>query len=253
MSTGDDFQAIAAHFPDPFRLMLRDSCASTNDELQSLASNGAPHGLILLSHEQTNGRGRRGNTWSAAPSESLTFSILVHPQEPKALWPRLALATGLALAEALESFGCQPGIKWPNDLWLEDRKAAGILVEAGENFAIVGIGLNVHTTEFPGDLADSATSLALTLGEAPSRPEVLAAIIQRFAVRHRGIGADFSKLIEGINQRCVLSGKRVILQTSNGPKCGIVQRLGSGGELLLDTSSGTEALIHADEVRIVNK
>ena len=142
----EDFQSVAAHFPDPFRLMLRDSVESTNDELQSLAEDGAAHGMVLLTHEQTGGRGRRGNTWSAPAGENLTFSILVRPDEPKALWPRLALATGLALAEALESFGMQPGIKWPNDLWLDDRKVAGILVEAGEDFAIVGIGLNVHTT-----------------------------------------------------------------------------------------------------------
>ena len=251
MNPGDEFQAIAAHFPDPFRLMLRDSCESTNDELQSLAADGAPHGLVLLTHEQTSGRGRRGNTWSAPAGENLTFSILVRPEEPKALWPRLALATGLALAEALESFGCQPGIKWPNDLWLQDRKTAGILVEAGEDFAIVGIGLNVHTTEFPEDLTDSATSLALTLGEAPSRAEVLAAITQRFAVRHRGIGADFPKLIEAVNQRCVLSGNRVVLQSSSGPKSGIVKEVGAGGELLLETPSGIESLIQADEVRIV--
>ncbi len=231
--------------------MLRESCESTNDELHALAKDGAPHGMVLLTHEQTSGRGRRGNVWSSPPGDNLTFSILVRPDEPKALWPRLALATGLALAEALESLGCQPGIKWPNDLWLDNRKVAGILVEAGEDFAIVGIGLNVKTTEFPEELGDSATSLALALGEAPSRPDVLAAIIQRFAVRHRGIGSDFPRLIQAVNQRCVLAGKRVMLQTSAGPMGGIVKEVGAGGELLLDTPNGTETLIQADEVRIV--
>ena len=247
----EDFPSIAAHFPDPFRLMLRDSCVSTNDELQALAENGAPHGVVLLSDEQTGGRGRRGNHWSAPAGENLTFSILVRPEEPKALWPRLALATGLALAEALETFGCQPGIKWPNDLWLGDRKAAGILVEAGEDYAIVGIGLNVHTRNFPQDLADTATSLALNLGEAPGRDEVLAAIVQRFAVRHRSIGSDFPALIQSVNQRCVLGGRRVMLQTSAGPRSGMVKGIGAGGELLLETPQGVEALIQADEVRML--
>lgn len=247
----EDFEAIAAHFPDPFHLLIRDSVGSTNDELQQLAKGGAAHGLVLLAHEQRNGRGRRGNIWNAKAGENLTFSILLRPQEPKTLWPRLALATGLAIAEALEQLGCQPGIKWPNDLWLDGRKVAGILVEAGDDFAIVGIGLNVHSTEFPPEITDSASSLALVLGEAPSRADVLEAIIRRFAIRHRGIGADFSSLIQAVNQRCVLSGKRVLLQTSAGPKSGMVREVGPGGELLLETPSGTEALIQADEVRIV--
>lgn len=247
-----DFETIAAHFPDPFRLLLRDSVESTNDELHQLAVDGAPHGLVLLANEQRQGRGRRGNTWTSPAGENLAFSILVRPEEAKALWPRLSLATGLAVAEALEGLGCQPGIKWPNDLWLDERKVAGILVEAGEDFAIVGIGVNVHTTEFPPDIADTATSLKLILGEPPSRAEVLAAIVSRFAIRNRGIGSDFPKLIEAVNQRCVLSGKRVVLQTSSGPKSGIVKEVGSGGELLLDTPHGIETLIQADEVRIVS-
>lgn len=247
----EEFQAIAEHFPDPFRLILRERVESTNDDLHALAVDGAAHGLVLLAHEQTGGRGRRGNRWSAPAGENLTFSMLVRPEEPKAVWPRLALATGLALAEALEELSLQPGIKWPNDLWLNGRKVAGILVEAGEDFAIVGIGLNVKTTVFPEDLADSATSLALTLGEPPPLAEVLLAVVRRFAIRHRGIGKDFPTLVEAVNQRCVLRDQRVLLQTSAGPKSGTVRGIGTGGELLLETAHGIESLIQADEVRIV--
>lgn len=247
----EDFQSVAANFPDPFRLILRDSVASTNDELQQLAKDGAPHGWVLLADEQTSGRGRRGNSWCAPGRENLTFSILLRPNEAKVLWSRLALASGLALAESLENFGLQAGIKWPNDIWLNGLKVAGILVEAGADFAIVGIGLNVHTTEFPPEIAASATSLALAMGEPPSRPELLATIIRRLAIRLRGIGAEFPKLIQAVNQRCVLSGNRVVLQTAKGPQSGIVRQLGVGGELLLETRGGIMPLIQADEVRIV--
>jgi len=248
----DPFAAIASHFPDPFRLLIRDSVKSTNDELQQLARDGAPHGLVLLAHEQLSGRGRRGNSWSAAAGENLTFSILLRPEETKAHWPRLALATGLAVAESLEEFGCTAGIKWPNDVWIEQRKVAGILVEAGADFVIVGIGINVHTTEFPAEIADSATSLQLALGRAPGRERVLEAAIRRFAVRHTRIGGDFPLLVEAINQRCVLNGARVVLITASGPKSGVVRGISPNGELLLETSSGTEALIQADEVRMVD-
>lgn len=248
----EDFHAIAAHFPEPFRLLMRDRLKSTNDELQQLARDGAAHGLVLLAHEQLEGRGRRGAQWLAPPGETLAFSILVRPTEPKPHWPRLALATGLAVAEALEEFGVQAGIKWPNDLWLEGRKVAGILVEAGEDFVIVGIGINIHTTQFAPEIAEIATSLKLALGSAPDREQVLEAVVRRFAVRHGRIGSDFAQLIDSVSERCVLTGSRVVLTTPRGPKRGIVEGISPAGALLLNTGRETEALIQADEVRIVS-
>src|SRR5512134_2109839 len=160
----DDFTGIASEFPDPFRLLIRETAGSTNDELRALAAAGSPDGLVLLALQQTAGRGRRGAAWFCPAGESLAFSILVRPAEPKALWPRLALAAGLAVAEAAESFGPPAGIKWPNDVWIGRRKVAGILVEAGPDFAIVGIGLNVHTTSFPAEVSEIATSLRIASG-----------------------------------------------------------------------------------------
>lgn len=247
----DDFASAAARFPDPFRLLLRDKAGSTNDELRALAENGAPDGLVLLAMEQTAGRGRRGAVWFAPPGESLAFSILVRPEEPKALWPRLALATGLAVAEAAEAFGVAAGIKWPNDVWFSGRKAAGILVEAGRDFVIVGIGLNVNTTGFPDAVADIATSLKLETGTETPRPEVLAGIVNRFASRRTGIGLGFPDLMESVRERCVLHGRRISLQTAQGAMEGIAAGISDSGELLLRTAEGTRALIQADEVRII--
>src|SRR6478735_9128147 len=111
----EDFTRVAADFPEPFRLLVRESVESTNDEVRILAQTGAPDGLVVLAERQTAGRGRRGAAWFSQAGESLAFSVLLRPDEPKALWPRLALAAGLAVTEAVESFGTQPGIKWPND------------------------------------------------------------------------------------------------------------------------------------------
>ncbi|MEY5019547.1 MAG: hypothetical protein RLZ22_635 [Verrucomicrobiota bacterium] len=247
-----DLTSAAAGFPDPFHLRVLESAGSTNDELRVLAEASAPPGLVLLALEQTAGRGRRGARWVASPGESLTFSILLRPSEPKALWPRLALAAGLAVAEAVESFGPAAGIKWPNDVWIGSRKVAGILVEAGADFAIVGIGLNVNTTRFPDEVADIASSLAMETGVIHSRGEVLAAIIRRFAIRAQQIDADFSALMDQVRQRCVLSGKTVQLVTPAGPRVGLVDGLSHAGELIFRSSSGTEHLIQADEIRIVS-
>ena len=248
----DDFTIAAADFPEPFRLLVREKEASTNDELRMLAEKGAPDGLVLLAMEQTAGRGRRGAAWFAPPGESLAFSILLRPEEPKALWPRLALTAGLSVAEAVESFGPAAGIKWPNDVWIGRRKVAGILVEAGRDFVIVGIGLNVNSTGFPAEVEEIATSLRIETGTDFLPHEVLAAVIRRFAKNSHQIGEDFELVLESIRQRCVLTGQRVSLTTSSGPRQGRVEGIASGGELLLLTENALERLLQADEVRILD-
>lgn len=246
-----DFSQAAAEFPDPFRLLVRETTTSTNDEIRALAENGAAHGLVLLALEQIAGRGRRGAAWFSAPGESLAFSILLRPEEPKALWPRLALAAGIAVAEAVESFGMAPGIKWPNDVWISQRKVAGILVEAGSDYAIVGIGINVNSTAFPGDVSEIATSLRLETGVELPRQDVLGAIIRHFARRSSEISADFDHMLDSVRQRCVLTGHRVSLTTASGRRQGVVEGIAPGGELLLRTDAGLEVLMQADEVRIL--
>ena len=248
----EDFEDIARHFPDPFRLLVRDEVASTNDALLELGQQGAADGLTLLAHTQHAGRGRRGANWVSPPGENLAFSILVRPTEPKSHWPRLALAAGLAVAEAVESFGCSAGIKWPNDVWIDGRKVAGILVEAGSDFAIVGIGINVRTTNFPAEIESIATSLQLARGSSVRRDEVLEAIIRRFAIRRLQLSEDFPQLISGVNERCVLTDHRVALITSAGPKAGTCHGVARNGGLLLETTHGIETLIQADEVRIID-
>ena len=249
--TPEDFTAAAADFPEPFRLLVRESVESTNDEVRVLARTGAADGLIVLAEHQTAGRGRRGAAWFSPPGESLAFSILVRPREAQALWPRLALAAGLAVAEAVESFGPQAGIKWPNDVWIGQRKTAGILVEAGSDFAVVGIGLNVNTTEFPPEVTNIATSLQMETSQTLSRAEVLAKIIRKFARRRQQIENDFDDLISAVRLRCVLTGKRVTLTTASGPQAGLVEGISAGGELLLRSESGLERLLQADEIRLL--
>jgi BirA family biotin operon repressor/biotin-[acetyl-CoA-carboxylase] ligase len=248
----EEFTDAAAEFPDPFRLLIRETATSTNDEVRSLAQAGAPGGLVVLALNQTAGRGRRGAAWFSAAGESLAFSILIRPNEPKALWPRLALATGLAVAEAIESFGVEAGIKWPNDVWIQRRKVAGILVEAGHDFAVVGIGINVNTRSFPFEISNIATSLTIESGVETHCQQVLAAIIRRFARRHREIGDGFSDILDSVRQRCVLNGRKVSLITASGPRTGVVKGIASGGELTLQTDTGMENLLQADEIRILD-
>lgn len=245
-----DYASAAELFPDPFRLLVRDRAGSTNDELRALAEAGAPHGLVLLAREQTAGRGRRGAAWFAGGEDSLAFSVLMRPSETRALWPRLALAAGLAVARAMEAAGLEAGVKWPNDVWLDGKKAAGILVEGGESFAIVGIGVNVANAEFPPEVSSVATSMKLA-GVTCDPAEVLGNIVAELAEWSVSIGAEtFPALVAEVSKRCVLTGERVSLITAGGGKSGIILGISPAGELVLDGPDGVEKILQADEVRI---
>src|SRR5215217_5796957 len=100
------------------------------DEVASLAANGTAEGLVVVTDEQTAGRGRGGRTWTAPPGSSLLMSVLLRPAVPAERLDSLSLVAGIAVAEALEQFGVSPKLKWPNDLWLGGRKVSGVLVNS---------------------------------------------------------------------------------------------------------------------------
>ena len=136
---------------------------STNARARELATAGAPHGTLVTAGEQTAGRGRQGRVWSAPPGRALLMSLVLRE------WPRLLpLAAALAVAEVA---GEATTIKWPNDVLLDGRKVAGILVEgrSQEGWMVLGIGLNValRPDDFPPELRDTAA----TLGRDPAEVE----------------------------------------------------------------------------------
>lgn len=243
------FDQVAALMPDPFRILWRETVSSTNDELRELAEKGMSEGLVLIAEEQTEGRGRRGAAWFSPKGENLAFSVLLRPTEPKALWHRLSLATGLAVAEALEKSVTGVEIKWPNDVRVSGKKIAGILVEAGADFVIVGIGINVNSIGFPEELA--ATSLREECGREAERAQVLLEVIGRLARHSRSIGADFEYLLSAIRERCALTGHHVSFSTADKRREGIVRGIGTAGELLVEIDGKVEGVFQADEVRVL--
>ncbi len=190
--------------------------ASTNDLAAERARAGAPAGLVIVADAQTAGRGRLGRTWHSPPEENLYLSILLRPARPPSEIPPITLLAGAAVARALETFGLQPRLKWPNDVELVDegqepgegsralprrtppgearlrprptgprRKVAGILTEmasagASALHVVVGIGINANAVDFPPELASRATSLRRALGHAVERVELLAALLDAF-------------------------------------------------------------------------
>src|SRR3954466_8239630 len=123
---------------------------STNARARELAARGAPHGTLVSADSQTAGRGRQGRAWVAAPGDALLMSLLVRRVDPL-----LPLSTAVAVCESPP--GLEAAGKWPNDVWLADRrKVAGILLEGRpqEGWAVIGIGLNVRTRSFPPELRE---------------------------------------------------------------------------------------------------
>ena len=213
------------------RLHLR-STTSTNDRAKELASRGAPHGTLVTADLQTAGRGRRGRTWYAPPGEALLMSLVL--REATELLP---ISAAVALAAAI---GPGATIKWPNDILVDARKVAGILIERRqhEDWTVLGIGVNVAVREFPPDLADSAGSLR----GSPKEVEPLLAGVLRGL--ERWTGAAGSAVVAAWDARDALRDRDVTWPGGSGVAAGIDAR----GRLLVETSGGTRVSLDAGEV-----
>jgi BirA family biotin operon repressor/biotin-[acetyl-CoA-carboxylase] ligase len=169
------------------RIEVRDEVDSTQDLAFALAEHGAPDGTVVAAGRQAKARGRLGRPWSSVAGLGVEFSMVLRPPAEPAPVPNLLVAaTAVAVAEAVEaSAGLVPGIRWPNDLVLGDRKLAGILVETRDfepkaPLFVLGIGLNAAHAEgdFPEEVRAEATSVALATGRVPDRTDLLAALLE---------------------------------------------------------------------------
>jgi BirA family transcriptional regulator, biotin operon repressor / biotin---[acetyl-CoA-carboxylase] ligase len=209
---------------------------STNARARELAAAGAPHGTLVTAAEQSAGRGRQGRTWAAAAGRALLCSVLV--RDPPALLP---LAAGVAVAEVV---GTGAQIKWPNDVLVDGRKVAGILVEGRpqEGWAVVGIGVNValRMEDFPVELRSTAG----TLGLDPSALELtLGAVLARLG---DWLVADAAAVVAAARERDALVGRPVRWAGGRGVGAGI----DGSGRLVVATESGPVAL-DAGEVHLL--
>ena len=161
-------------------IIVLEQTSSTNDAILQLANTNARAGLVVFAEHQTAGRGQRGNRWESAAGRGLWFSILLQPRIDLASSPRLTAWAAEAVSGAIQNeFSLTPMIKLPNDVQIDGRKVAGVLLEMraqekAPHLAIAGIGVNVNQSDFPEDLQDKAISLAMALGRQVDR--------QKFAI-----------------------------------------------------------------------
>ena len=208
---------------------------STNDRARALAGAGAPHGTLVTATEQSAGRGRQGRRWSAPAGRALLCSVVV--REPPRLLP---LAAGVAVATLV---GENARLKWPNDVLVDRRKVAGILLEGRpqEGWAVVGIGVNVALREddFPAELRGRAGTLAL---EPEAIEPALARLLELLGY---WIGADTSSVLDAVRARDALLGAPVRWAGGRGRGAGI----DGDGRLVVLTATGRVAL-DAGEVHL---
>ena len=213
---------------------------STNERAKALARAGAPNGTLVTADEQTAGRGRQGRGWAARPGTAVLMSVIVRDLDERDA--TLPLTTAVAVCEAAEACAdVRCAIKWPNDVWIEGRKLAGILVEARpqEAWAVVGVGVNVTSApeDFPAELRETATSLLIeTRGrEAPSREAVLAALL---AALGRRLSQPEERILDDWRARDALLGSRVAWNGGEGTAAGVDET----GALVVDTHRGRVTL-----------
>ena len=236
------------------------SVPTTMVRAAELAAPGVPEGATVVTEEQTQGRGRLGRAWVAPPGSSLLLSVVLRPPLPRdAVWLTVA-AAGVALAAAVDEVApaaSPAGLKWPNDLELGGRKAAGLLAEAhleGGRLAAVllGMGVNVGqgSADFPPEVADRATSVSLAAGAPVDRADLLAAWAARFLEGYAGLRHGRSgPVLAAYRERLVTVGLQVRADRIGAdPVAGTAVDLTATGALVVQTASGARVEVLAADV-----
>ncbi|MFO0893751.1 MAG: biotin--[acetyl-CoA-carboxylase] ligase [Phycisphaerales bacterium] len=198
-------------------MVIRET-ASTQDLARE---RGPTAGDVVAAWRQTGGRGRLGRRWSDTGEEGVAVTFVVEAPAPELLAAILAVAACEAVESVLQAGSPRPGIKWPNDLWVDGRKLAGILVEQQGALAACGIGVNVRQRSFEPGLATRATSLAMMSPHtAPDRLEVLVALV---GAVDRWLGRAPEEICAAYAARDLLRGARARLQGPEGAREGTVE------------------------------
>jgi BirA family biotin operon repressor/biotin-[acetyl-CoA-carboxylase] ligase len=243
------------------RLLVRDTTASTNDDAwAALAELGDGVAVVALAQER--GRGRAGRAWAHVPGRGLALSVALRLGCDARQAGAIPLAAGLAVARAAHALGVAAArLKWPNDVLVEGRKLAGILCElkrgvpagggrGGGDAVVIGVGLNVrHAREdFPEELRERATSLALEGSDASLEEAAAETLSQLEPVWRELQEGDRGALLAEWSRWCPSWGERLRVRTPAGEIAGTALRLDPDGALVLREDSGREVAVAAGDV-----
>lgn len=234
-----------------------DSIGSTNSEALAWATSGTQDMSFVIADEQTAGRGRLDRKWFTPKGTALAFSLILRPTaQEKPYLTRIVGLAALAVADALRTRGLVAQIKWPNDVLLNGRKVAGILVESvwsGEEVdcVVIGIGINVLKAAVPSAelLQFPATSLEESLGPEVEREQILQDILSGIIALRPHIGSD--SFIASWEKALAFRGERVQVEDGSGiPLTGKLLGLESDGSLKLSKEDGQSITVRFGDVRL---
>lgn len=254
-----DRDRLAGALAAPWRIEVVDQTRSTNADVADAARLGAPEGLVVTTEHQVAGRGRLGRTWVTPPRSGLAVSVLVRPTDvPPGRWPWLPLLTGIAVHACLTQHAAVPAqLKWPNDVLIDERKVAGILVERIETSqgaaAILGIGINTHLE--PAELPTPAATALSLVGSHVDRTALLVDLLTRLRLLYgswrRADGDAATGLSEAYERACATLGQRVRATLPDGTTVnGRATGIDVTGRLLVDTGEHTHPLGAGDVVHV---
>ena len=217
---------------------------STNEDAWQCFIDGTPDGTLILTDNQTNGKGRRQNKWVSTPDKSLTFSFILHSELELEKMGLLPLLTGISIVRGIESAtAIQTGLKWPNDIMLNEKKMGGILIESKQIQnglgVVVGVGLNINENaqDIPHNLRDNAISLAMFSGQPHSREQILSAILNEFEVLY---DTQMDSIIPLWTDRCIHLDSEVSFHSEEGKRQGIFLGISSLGHAEIQINGKTQ-------------
>ena len=236
-----------------------ESVPTTQTIASELAAKGAENGTLVISEEQTEGKGRLQRVWHSPHQGGLWMSLIVKPDIPPYQAPRLTLLTAVAAVLAMREMGVEAGIKWPNDVLVNGKKIAGILTELHAesdqiHSVVIGIGINVNQQpeDFSTDIKSIATSLAIEKGENLDRVIFLQSFLAKFEDLYVTFLAEgFSPIKEQWERYSITIGKRVTATTAQKSLTGYARGINEDGALVVkDEHTNEEQLIYSGDITI---
>lgn len=244
-------------------IICLDKVESTNTYLKTLAAQGADEGTVVIADCQTAGRGRMGRSFLSPSGKGIYLSILMRPDFPPSKLLALTSIAAVAICEALEEVAdIKTGIKWVNDIIAGEKKVCGILTEmsvlseSGQiDYVVVGAGVNVHQVrdDFPDEVLQKATSLAMLGHEGISRPKLAAAIINSLDRMYDRLPDPGEKFWENYRERSITVGRQIKVLKGENEVDAFAQDVIDGGNLLVRYPDGKRETLGYGEVSIRGK
>lgn len=239
-----------------YTILRFDEIESTNTEALNQARRGADEGLCVVARRQTAGRGRHGRVWISEKDAGLFFSVVLRPKLETRFLPLITLMTAVAVHDALEAlYEIECDIKWVNDIHVAGKKICGILAETCDTptglAVVVGIGINLKSSNFPPDIAETATSIEAQTNQTPDAEILLQNLMTRLSGFYKTLthpnGAEKIRQ-EWTRRSSYAFGKRVRVALENETIEGETDGIEENGTLRVRDDAGEIRVIHAGDV-----